>query len=438
MHQLVHRLICRGVFDEMETLFVMDNTCGKLLCIRRRLDVIPIVSIPQHRFEARHQRMRGKLAELEVKHFIVFNPKHVYYLTGFIHIPTERPFALIVQDSIISFFVPELEKLHVQEKVPSAEKVGTYFEYPDTTHPMKHFAKFLKEELRITGDLGAEGPGSPGRWGYEGPKLEEVLGFPVKVSSQLITDMRVIKDADELACIRESAMWGNLAHQLLQDKTVVGANETEVSIAASLEASMAMSKAVGLAYRPLGYGGLSAHAGYRGQIGTYSAIPHALNRNAVFQSGDTLVTGASANVAGYYSELERTMFMGPPSDKQRKYFDIMMEAQDAAFDTFAPGKPCSAVDKAVRAVFKKRGVFHLVQHHTGHAIGMEGHEKPFLDHGMDVTMEPGMVFTVEPGIYDRSIGGFRHSDTVFITDDSMERVTYYPRDIDYLVIDFRH
>ena len=125
-----------------------------------------------------------------------------------------------------------------------------------------------------------------------------------------------------------------------------------------------------------------------------------------------------------------TSIKGPP-------MKAMMESQDAALAAFAPGDPCSKVDKAARTVFKKHGVWNLVQHHTGHAIGLEGHEKPFLDHGMDVKMEPGMVFTVEPGIYDRSIGGFRHSDTVFITEDGMEQVTYYPRDIDYLTIPLR-
>ncbi len=395
---------------------------------------MPIVKIPPKRFEFRLKTLRTELSEQDLHHFIVFNPTHIYYLTGFVHIPTERPFALIVQDTEINFFVPELEKKHVEEEVPHAAKIGTYFDYPDEIHPMKHFASFLKEELNITGDLGAEAPGSSGRYGYEGPKLEEVLNLPVKILSQLITDMRVIKDEDELNCLRESAMWGNLAHQLLQDKTVVGANEVEVATAASLEASLAMSKALGLSYRPLGYGGLPVFAGYRGQIGTYSAIPHAMTRYARFQPGDTLVTGASANVAGYYSELERTMFMGPPNEKQRKYFDIMMKAQDAAFNAFAPGKPCSIVDKATRTVFKKHGVFPLVQHHTGHAIGLEGHEKPFLDQGMEVIMKPGMVFTVEPGIYDRTIGGFRHSDTIIITEDGMELITYYPRDTEYLTI----
>jgi Xaa-Pro aminopeptidase len=395
------------------------------------------VKIPPKRFEIRLKALRTKLSEQDLNHFIVFNPTHIYYLTGFVHIPTERPFALIVQDTEISFFVPKLEKLHVEEKVPNLAKIGTYFDYPDEIHPMKHFAAFLQKELKITGKLGAEAPGSPGRYGYEGPKLEEVLGLPVKILPQLITDMRIIKDEDELNCLRESAMWGNLAHQLLQDKTIVGANEVEVATAASLEASLAMSKALGLSYRPLGYGGLPVFAGYRGQIGTYSAIPHTMTRYAIFQPEDTLVTGASANVAGYYSELERTMFMGPPNDKQRKYYDIMMKAQDAAFAAFVPGKPCSVVDKATRTVFKDHGVFPLVQHHTGHAIGLEGHEKPFLDHGTEVIMEPGMVFTVEPGIYDRIIGGFRHSDTVIITEDGMELITYYPRDIEYLIISLK-
>jgi len=395
---------------------------------------MPITRIPQRRFDARLERLRSLLPEKGLQHFIVFNPTHIYYLTGFLHLATERPFALLVHKSDISFFAPELEKLHIQEEVPAAAQVGTYFDYPDTTHPMKHFAAFLKDDLHISTGLGAEAPGSSGRWGYEGPKLEEALGFGVKVLPNLITDMRVIKDEDELACIRESAKWANLAHQLLQDKTVVGACETEVSIAASLEATLMMAKTLRLAQRPTAYPELTAEAGYRGQIGPYSAIPHAMNRFTVFHRGDTLVTGAAANVAGYYSELERTMFMGPPSATQRKYFDIMVKAQDAAFGALEPGKPCSVADKATHAVFKERGVSHLVQHHTGHAIGLEPHEKPFLDQGMDVPMQPGMVFTVEPGIYDRAVGGFRHSDTVIITEDGIDRVTTYPRDINALTL----
>ncbi|MCK5304493.1 MAG: M24 family metallopeptidase, partial [Candidatus Heimdallarchaeota archaeon] len=94
----------------------------------------------------------------------------------------------------------------------------------------------------------------------------------------------------------------------------------------------------------------------------------------------------------------------------------------------------SEVDKASVNVFKEAGMKHLTQHHTGHAIGMEGHEAPFLDIGVDEIIQPGMVFTCEPGIYEYKFGGFRHSDTVIITEDGSELITPYPRELEPLII----
>ena len=394
------------------------------------------ISIPESRFEERRSLFLQIIAEIGLENYIVLNPKSIYYLTGFSLIPTERPFMLVFKKSDVNFFVPELEKIHVEEECGSfTSQISSYFEYPDEIHPMKHFATFMKDDLKIIGQLGAEGAGARGMWGYLGPSFKEVLKMPVKVHPEIITDMRIIKDVDELDCIRESAKWGALAHKLLQEYTEVGKNEIDVSFSASHDASKQMRKDLGPEYAPVGYGSRPCGAGYRGQIGPYSAIPHAMTRNAVFQKGDTLVTGASANIAGYLSELERTMFMGEPNEKQKGYFAIMMKAQQAAFDTFKPDKPVSEVDHATRRVFKESGVMNLVQHHTGHAIGLEGHERPFLDIGLNkVLMKPGMVFTVEPGIYDREIGGFRHSDTIIITEDGMERITKYPRELESLII----
>ncbi|MHA2244123.1 MAG: M24 family metallopeptidase [Candidatus Hodarchaeales archaeon] len=394
-----------------------------------------IVKIPQSRFEARQEQLAKILEGLNLQHFIVLSPTSIYYLTGFSMIPTERPFILVFKGSNINFFIPELEKQHVSEEVPSAEKIVSYFEYPDVIHPMTHFKDFIKDNLKISSKLGAEGAGARGMWGYQGPPFKEALKMDVAIHPDLITDMRIIKDSDELACLRECARWGNLAHQLLQDYTALGANEIDVSFRASHEASLKMRETLGPDYTPVGYGGRPCGAGYRGQIGPYSAIPHAMTRNAVFQKGDTLVTGASANVAGYHSELERTMFMGEPNEKQRGYFAIMMKAQQAAFETLGPEVPLSKVDQAARKVFKESGVMNLVQHHTGHAIGLEGHERPFLDVGINDKMKSGMVFTIEPGIYDRSIGGFRHSDTIVITDEGTDIITdKYPRDLESLII----
>ena len=147
-----------------------------------------------------------------------------------------------------------------------------------------------------------------------------------------------------------------------------------------------------------------------------------------------LVTGASAAMWGYLSELERTMVIGEPTDEQRRLFDHMVALQDIAFEAIKPGALCSDVDKAVRAYFDAHDLMPYWRHHTGHAIGLRYHEGPFLDTGDDTKIVPGMVFTVEPGLYSPELGGFRHSDTAVVTEDGIELVTYYPRDLESLTL----
>jgi Xaa-Pro aminopeptidase len=195
-----------------------------------------------------------------------------------------------------------------------------------------------------------------------------------------------------------------------------------------------MLDAIGEVYRAQSFFSSGAHAGYRGQIGRNSAIPHALAGNIVFREGDVLVTGASAPVWGYLSELERTMVIGEPSAEQERLFGHMKALQEIAFDAIRPGATCSDVDMAVRAYFAQHDLFPYWRHHTGHAIGLRYHEGPFLDSGDHTEIRPGMVFTVEPGLYAPEVGGFRHSDTVLVTDEGIELLTYYPRDLESLVI----
>jgi Xaa-Pro aminopeptidase len=146
------------------------------------------------------------------------------------------------------------------------------------------------------------------------------------------------------------------------------------------------------------------------------------------------VSGAAAPVWGYNSELERTMFVGAPSPRQREMFAHMKAAQEVAFSEMRPGKLCSDVDRAVRRYYEAHDLMPYWKHHTGHAIGLRYHEGPFLDIGDDTMLQPGMVFTVEPGLYAPDLGGYRHSDTVAIAEDGAEMITYYPRDLDALII----
>ncbi|MHA1531707.1 MAG: M24 family metallopeptidase, partial [Candidatus Heimdallarchaeota archaeon] len=371
-----------------------------------------LVKISEKMQVKRIEKIRSVLQAKNLKGMIFFNTRSIFYLTGFHHIPTERPIALVLPtDGDLGLFVPELEVNQVKDTVPLVPDVFSYFEYPDEIHPMKHFAKGLMERGLGDKEIAADSPGAPNYWGYLGPKLAEIVPkAKITILNELIMDMRVIKDEEEIALIKESCKWGNLAHQLLQEYTYVGASEIEVVNGVNAEASRVMLKTLGPSFKPLS-GAICASAGYRGQIGAGSAIPHATTGNNYFKAGDTLVTGAGSNVSGYRSELERTMFMGEPSEKQVKYFNIMYKAQDAALNAFGPNVKNADVDRAARKVFKDEGVWDLVEHHTGHAIGMEGHERPFLDIGSKVVMKPGMVFTVEPGIYIHNFAGFRHSDT---------------------------
>ncbi|MDF1540016.1 MAG: M24 family metallopeptidase, partial [Candidatus Thorarchaeota archaeon] len=324
---------------------------------------------------------------------------------------------------------------HVEHQVPFVSSVFSYFEYPDETHPMRHFAEALMNDLKITTSrVAAEAPGASGYWGYKGPKFDEVTGVSFTLFSDLVMDMRVIKDPEEIELMAESSIWADRAHKYLQEYTEVGANEIDVTLRASTQGSSDMVNELGDAYQPIGFSMFPAIAVYRGQIGPNSYFPHALSKGLVFNRGDTLVTGASSNVYGVQSELERTMFMGEPTERQKTLFDAMMAAQDAALEAAGPDVPCSAVDKAARQAFKDKGVFHLVRHHTGHALGMEGHERPFLDIGSEDILKPGMIFSCEPGIYEKGLGGFRHSDTFVVTDDGIDVLTKYPRELSQLII----
>lgn len=294
--------------------------------------------------------------------------------------------------------------------------------------------KDILADLGIAGEYGADQSGYPWIFGYRGPTLAELTGSNPQLLAAFIEDQMMIKSPAELNLIRESVKWGHLAHVLLQRYTKVGVTETEVTLRAGQEATLAMLDTIGPIYRAQSYFMSGAKAGYRGQIGRNSSIPHALANNITFHAGDVLVTGANAPVWGYNSELERTMVIGPPSDEQKRMFDHMVALQDAAFNAMGPGIPCAEVDQAVRAYYQAHDLMPYWKHHTGHAIGIRYHEGPFLDIGDRTLMQPGMVFTVEPGLYIPELGGFRHSDTVAITSEGIEMMTYYPRDLDSLII----
>ncbi len=398
---------------------------------------MPKLRISWKEYRDRIERVRGVMTEKDLDAFLVTNGVNIFYLSHFYHMVTERPAALLVlPEGDPVFMGPLLEADHLRHQTPIVGDVHTYLDYPGERHPIDLFADWLTGMGLGKARIGADNPaGAAGTYGYTGPHLNERMPEAefVKVG-EVVWEMRLIKSEEELGLIRESAKWGNLAHRLLQEYTAPGLWDVEVSLAASLDASSAMKKALGPEYETIRGGRAPASAGFRGQVGWKSAMPHSIGIGRVIEDGDVLVTGAGADIGGYHSELERTMIVGEPTQKQEKYFDIMLRAQEAAIDSLRPGVRCSEVDRAATKVLLDAGLMGLIRHHTGHGIGLQGHEPPWLDVGNEAELRPGMVVSIEPGIYELGYAGFRHSDTAVITEEGAELVTYYPRDLESLTI----
>ena len=228
------------------------------------------------------QRRERALSEVKAQGaggFVLFNATSIFYLTGFAFIPTERPAALVLGgDGGATLFVPRLEQEHAGEQA-EVDAVRSYPEYPGEKHPMLHLAEILDG---TGGTIAADAPGYGSAWGYDGPKLEDVLpGAKVIPFPKLIERHRVIKSPAEIALIRESARWGNLAHTLLQEYSLPGRTETEISSRASLEATATMIKTLGPSFEPRGTRGAGASAGFRARSARIRLSPTPLRRTCV-------------------------------------------------------------------------------------------------------------------------------------------------------------
>jgi Xaa-Pro dipeptidase len=389
------------------------------------------MGIPATELESRRARLLEHAREEKLSGYVLFGPDYIRYFTNFNFLSNERPivFAQNVAGET-AIFVPEFEVERVRAET-EFERIESYPEYPGTEHPMRIFARVLAD-LGITGAVGADQDGYPGILGYQGPPLSEFAGAAVSPLASLIESMMARKSETEIALIRESARWCEHAHRLLQEYSRPGVTEAEASLRAGHETTLAMLEALG----EFGQQGSSdgASAGYRGQIGVRSGWAHAVAHNIEFKAGDMLVTETSAPVWGYNAELERGMVIGEPTDEMRRLFDHVVASQQIAFEAIRPGVTCADVDGAVMRYFEENDLLPYWRQHTGHAIGLRNHEAPFLDVGDHTVIETGMVFTIEPGLYQEGLGGFRHSDTVAVTDDGIDILTDYPRDLESLTI----
>jgi Xaa-Pro dipeptidase len=206
------------------------------------------INITPAEFQARAARLLDYARAQELRGVVLFDNYYILYFTGFAFIPTERPIAFVMNaKGEKAMFVPRLEVEHAQSQT-GIERVDCYVEYPFDPHPAQVLKKTL-DDMGIQGKLGADSDGYPWILGYRGPALSDLIGGTVVRVTSLIEDLMMVKSDAEVALIRESVKWGNLAHRLLQRYTRVGATETEVSLRASNEATLAMLDTLGPLYR---------------------------------------------------------------------------------------------------------------------------------------------------------------------------------------------
>ncbi len=393
--------------------------------------------ISQAEHKDRIEKVRNQMRRRRIDALYLVNPTRILYTTGFSHIPTERPVALVIpKEGGLFFMAPHLEYDHIRGECKLADEVYTYPDYPGQTHPMRLFARFMKDRGLASSLIAVDSmQGAYGGYGYHGPSIQDLMSKAKFVDGRDIVDnLRLVKSSQEIRLLKESARWSAVAHDTLLDNAKSGVQDTLAAVKSSYEALAKMLKKLGQRYIQLKIALSPLVVGFRGQVGAGSAIPHAVYTKNKIRKGDVLVTEAGVEVAGYTAELERTVIAGRPSRKAKKYFEVMTKAQDAALHEFRPGISCGRVDEAARKSVEASGLSDALRHHTGHGIGLDGHEPPWLDPGDRTIIRQGMVFSCEPGLYFPGYAGFRHSDTVEITKKGMGFITNYPRSLEELTI----
>ncbi|HEX9597544.1 MAG TPA: Xaa-Pro peptidase family protein [Anaerolineales bacterium] len=241
-------------------------------------------------------------------------------------------------------------------------------------------------------------------------------GASFEASEALIAQLRMRKDAGEIAAMQRAVEVAEAALEATLATVKVG--QTEKQIAGELiQQLFANGSDPALPFQPIVAGGPN------------SANPHATISDRQLQKGDLLLFDWGASVDGYLSDLTRTFAVGEISDEFKRVYEVVKLANQAGREAAKPGAPCSAVDEAAREVIEDSGFGEYFTHRTGHGLGLEGHEDPYMRAGNEMKLEPGMTFTVEPGIYFSGKGGVRIEDNVVITADGSRTLSNFPREL---------
>ena len=344
------------------------------------------------------QRLRGLRKAMRrrgVFAFAVTNRKNVRYLTGF---TGSAGACLISQRSAV--FITDF-----RYRSQAAREVPPDFRRAEHVSPVQGIAKELKrtrakalafEETHLT-------------HGVFRQLRRLVRGVRLKPVSGLVEGLRLCKDPGEIRKLKSGARVN--AQALDEIAASLRPGRAESAVALDLETAMRKKGASGASFDTIV------------ASGPRSALPHGIASSKKLKKGDLITIDFGAVMSGYHADTTRVFSLGKPSPRGEKIYNIVLEAQMAALEAVRPGVRCGDVDKAARDVIAAYGYGEAFGHGTGHGVGLDIHEAPRLGPGVKEELRPGMVVTVEPGIYLPRWGGVRIEDMVLVTERGKEVLT---------------
>jgi Xaa-Pro aminopeptidase len=355
-------------------------------------------------YSARMDRARQEMTNRGVDVLLASLGSDLPYLTGYEAMPLERlTMAVVPGDGDPVLVVPELEAPRVR-RVPGVFTVMPWGETEDA--------------IRIVADvMGAAKRAMIGdhTWAVFLLALQSALPQTVFQSARPLTEaLRVIKESAEIELLRKAGASADSVAGLLAKRAFAGKTESQVSreVSGLLEANG--TDVAGFAIVASGPNGAS---------------PHHEPGDRVIEQGDAVVVDFGGTVGGYTSDTTRMFHVGEPSAKYLEVHEVVRAAQKAGVAAAGPGIAAQDVDRATRQVIADAGYGEFFIHRTGHGIGLDGHEDPYIIEGNDQILEPGMAFSIEPGIYLPGEFGVRIEDIVVCTEDGVDRMNQSSRQV---------
>ena len=242
-------------------------------------------------------------------------------------------------------------------------------------------------------------------------------GCQIVATEPWLPQLRMKKDSVELGYMRRAVGIAERALQRLLDERAIRPGRTERQVAADLQIALLQEGGQEEAFAPIVVAGPN------------TAAPHAGPSDRPLEEGDLVILDWGATDQGYRSDITRTFVLGIPSAEMERIYDTVLAANQAGRLAARPGMPAQEVDRVARRSIALAGYGDYFLHRTGHGLGLETHEPPYVVEGNLDLLEPGMTFTVEPGIYVSGLGGVRIEDDVVITPDGAETLTTLPREL---------